>query len=399
MASAKATSSTEMTEEELNVKGIPDNLLKVADLRVGQSEFEMGLPTADGSVSDVTCPYCLGVPHHPASNEVCGHFACEGCLEKAWIKNKDTILQCTSCRLVFTPNEITPFAKLQKGTKLLFQMKLEVRCTNKDGGRECNERGSPFVIDEHRVMRCRLRLVWCPNFHCTQRMACDRLVEHLNTCTLVTMRAGKVLYKTPPALVRSTLADTLLRLQDTQPFPSRHSDSENEDDAARRFEDRCEAARQARPDASGTNEIPSPPTNPFIPLPLPSFMLSRSHYPVGLGATTRPHLRSLQFRVRPPLQNVPVQPSNPIAPAVMPPVLRIPTPQFSVGVRVPNLTAAPVSFLSRQHQNITPLVSWSTNSNLPSTPNTQVATSRGETASTTSSSTRWVFRSSNNSSR
>ena len=79
MASAKATTSTEMTEEELNVKGnIPDNLLKVADLRVGQYEFEMGLPTVDGSVSDVACPYCLGVPHNPASNEVSGHFACEG---------------------------------------------------------------------------------------------------------------------------------------------------------------------------------------------------------------------------------------------------------------------------------------------------------------------------------
>ena len=106
--------------------------------------------------------------------------------------------------------------------------------------------------------------------------------------------------KTPPALVRSTLADTLLRLEDTQTFPSRYSDSENEDDAARRFEDRCEAARQAHPEASGTNEIPSPPTNPFAPLPLPSFMLSRSTFPVGLGATTRPHLRSLHFHVRPP---------------------------------------------------------------------------------------------------
>ena len=225
-----------------------------------------------------------------------------------------------------TPNQITPFAKLQKGSKLLFQMKLEVRCTNKDGERECTERGSPFVIDEHRVMRCRLRLVWCPNFHCMQRMACDRLVEHFNTCTRVTLRAGKALDKTPPALRRSTLADTLLRLEDTQTFPSRHSDSENEDDAARRFEERCEAARQARPEASGTNEIPSPPTNPFAPLPLPSFILSRSSYPVGLGATARPHLRSLHFHVRPSLQNDRVPPVNPPAASVIPPILSIPNP-------------------------------------------------------------------------
>ncbi len=262
VAASTESAATELTIAELEAPhNGPANLLTVLDIRIGAYDFETGLPTADGKDADVMCVYCRSVPHHPVSNSVCGHFACDICIDKHWRKsNDDGTFTCATCRAIIMPAEFVPFAKMPMSTKFLYEMKLEVLCPNTDGDRKCTQRGTPFKIDEHRVSKCKLRILSCPNFGCAQHFPCDKMLEHFRSCTNWVLGAdGKAKFTLRnPAINRvpfaETLSEAIYKISCSIPIERTGSDSENEETAEARFAAR---RREARRQLRRTNGTPS----------------------------------------------------------------------------------------------------------------------------------------------
>jgi hypothetical protein len=132
-------------------------------------------------------------------------------------------------------------------------MKLDVVCPNTDGDRKCTQRGTPFKIDEHRVSKCKLRILTCPNYGCVRPFPCDKLLDHFRSCTKWVLGAdGKTKFTLrAPATNRfpfaETLSEAIYKISCSIPIERGGSDSENEETAETRFAARrMEARRQQR---------------------------------------------------------------------------------------------------------------------------------------------------------
>ena len=381
VAASTESAATELTIAELEAPhNGPANLLTVLDIRIGAYDFETGLPTADGKDSDVMCVYCRSVPHHPVSNSVCGHFACDICIDKHWRKsNDDGTFTCATCRAIIMPAEFVPFAKMPMSTKFLYEMKLEVLCPNTDGDRKCTQRGTPFKIDEHRVSKCKLRILSCPNFGCAQHFTCDKMLEHFRSCKKWVLGAdGKPKFTLrTPGINRfpfaETLSEAIYKIGCSIPIDRGGSDSENEETSETRFAARRMEAHREQRRASGI-ESPTLHQTSFLALNPQDYLDQSSEaseredspvpFPINLNSYRRPTRNQHPLARARSDQSRTTSSSRPQPPPVV------------------NLRANPRRQIS----------SWLTNTNLTATSN--LTSPRSRHADSASVSTRWTFSSS-----
>ena len=337
------------------------------------------------------CVYRRSVPHHPVSNSVCGHFACDVCIDKHWRKsNEDGTFTCATCRAIIMPAEFVPFAKMPMSTKLLYEMKLEVVCPNTDGDRKCTQRGTPFKIEEHRVSKCKLRILTCPNFRCAQAFACDKMLEHFRSCTNWVLGADgkpKFTLRTPATNrvpFAETLSEAIYKISCSIPIERGGSDSENEETAEDRFAARRREARRQLQRANGSasqslHQSSFSPASPQGSVAYPEQNSSnedseREDSPVPFPMTLNLNAYRRPTRNRFPLTNVRSEQSRPSSSS---------QPQLSPVV---NLRGNPGDNTRR------PMSSWLTNTNLTRTSN--LTSPRSRHTDSASVTTRWTFSSS-----
>ena len=209
----------EMTREEMEVPPpYPLTLFLAPDYRVGQYEYEQGLVTIKTDEYDAICAICGLVPHHPVANTYCQHVLCDVCLNKNWKKcgevvNEHNVLKCSECKRAIMAYMVKPLDDWWPYMRFQYE-RTKVCCPNKQGETFCSFRGNAFKVDEHRVFRCRWRLVECPNIGCSERVVCSQLLEHLFDCSFKPVHNEENTFKhrTFDERKRTPLAGNLLRM-------------------------------------------------------------------------------------------------------------------------------------------------------------------------------------------